>query len=73
MILFNLSSCLDKYSNVKYPPKLVAKIDNLQNKLIKLARGGFKHHTTVSMGHVKHILEEAFRYYLGYDVVSIDD
>lgn len=51
----------------------VAKIDGLQNKLIKLARGGFKHHTTVANGHVKHILEEAFKYYLGYDVVSIEN
>ena len=51
----------------------VAKIDNLQKKLIKLARGGFKHHTTVANGHVKMILEEAFKYYLGYDVVSIED
>ena len=50
----------------------VAKIDNLQNKLIKLARGGFKHHTTVANGHVKAVLEEAFKYYLGYDVVSIE-
>ena len=49
----------------------VAKIDDLQNKLIKLARGGFKHHTTVANGHVKAILEEAFKYYLGYDVVEI--
>ena len=51
----------------------VAKIDNLQKKLIKLARGGFKHHTTVANGHVKFILEEAFKYYLGYDVVSIEE
>lgn len=51
----------------------VARIPNLQKKLIRLARGGFKHHTTVARGHVKHILEEAFRYYLGYDVVSVDD
>lgn len=51
----------------------VAKIDNLQKKLIKLARGGFKHHTTVANGHVKDILEEAFKYYLGYDVVSIEE
>lgn len=51
----------------------VAKIDGLQKKLINLARGGFKHHTTVSSGHVKHILEEAYKYYLGYDLVSIDD
>lgn len=51
----------------------VAKIDNLQDKLIRLARGGFKHHTTVANGHVKDILEEAFNIYLGYDVVSIED
>ena len=51
----------------------VARIPNLQRKLIRLARGVFKHHTTVARGHVKHILEEAFRYYLGYDVVSVDD
>ena len=50
----------------------VAKIDNLQNKLIKLARGGFKHHTTVANGHVKSVLEEAFGVYLGYNVVSIE-
>ena len=51
----------------------VAKIDNLQNKLIRLARGGFKHHTTVTRGRYKAILEEAFKYYLGYDVVSIEE
>ena len=50
----------------------VARIDDLQNKLLRLARGGFKHHTTVANGHVKAILEEAFRYYLGYDLVSIE-
>ena len=51
----------------------VAKIPNLQDKLIRLARGGFKHHTTVANGHVKWVLEEAFKYYLGYDLVSIED
>ena len=51
----------------------VAKIEDLQNKLIRLARGGFKHHTTVGCGHVKEILEEAFKYYLNYDVVSIEE
>ncbi len=50
----------------------VAKIPNLQDKLIRLARGGFKHHTTVANGHVKAVLEEAFTSYLGYDVVSIE-
>ncbi|MCL2158885.1 MAG: hypothetical protein FWH48_05715 [Oscillospiraceae bacterium] len=50
----------------------VAKIPNLQNKLIKLARGGFKHHTSVGLGHIKTILDEAFDVYLGYDMVQID-
>ena len=50
----------------------VAKISNLQDKLIRLARNGFKHHTTVANGHVKDILEEAFRYYLHYALIDID-
>ncbi|MDR1641105.1 MAG: hypothetical protein LBT59_15545 [Clostridiales bacterium] len=50
----------------------VAQIDDLQNKLIKLARGGFKHHTSVGVGHMKAVLEEAFGIYLHYGLVSID-
>ena len=50
----------------------VAHIPNLQDKLIRLARGGFKHHTTVGVGHMKDILDEAFNTYLHYDVVDID-
>ena len=50
----------------------VAEIPDLQNKLITLAKGGFKHHTTVGVGHMKHVLEEAFTTYLGYDLISID-
>jgi len=50
----------------------VAEIDDLQNKLIRLARGGFKHHTSVGVGHLKEVLNEAFTTYLHYDVVSID-
>lgn len=38
----------------------VAEIPNLQDKLIKLAKGGFKHHTTVGVGHMKYVLEQAF-------------
>ena len=49
----------------------VAQIPDLQNKLIKLARGGFKHHTSVGKGHMKEVLTEAFTTYLGYDVVEI--
>ena len=50
----------------------VAHIPDLQNKLIKLARGGFKHHTSVGVGHIKAILTEAFTNYLGYEVRDID-
>jgi len=50
----------------------VAEIPDLQNKLIKLAKGGFKHHTAVGVGHMKEILKEAFTTYLGYDWVDID-
>ena len=50
----------------------VAEIDDLQNKLLKLARGGFKHHTAIGVGHMKKILREAFTEYLHYDLVEID-
>ena len=50
----------------------VAEIANLQDKLIRLARGGFKHHTAICEGHYKAILQEAFTTYLGYDWVDID-
>lgn len=50
----------------------VASIPDLQNKLIKLAKGGFKHHTSVGVGHLKEVLEEAFTTYLHYDWVDID-
>ncbi|MGI6696812.1 MAG: L-fucose/L-arabinose isomerase family protein [Christensenellales bacterium] len=50
----------------------VAQIDGLQDKLIRLARGGFKHHTSIGKGHMKYVLEEAFTTYLGYDLVQID-
>lgn len=50
----------------------VAKIPDLEEKLLRLARGGFKHHTSVGMGHMKEILKEAFTTYLHYDWVDID-
>lgn len=50
----------------------VAEIPDLENKLIKLARGGFKHHTSVGVGHMKEILKEAFTTYLNYEWVDID-
>lgn len=50
----------------------VAEIPDLQNKLIRLARGGFKHHTSIGTGHMKDVLKEAVTTYLGYDWVEID-
>ncbi|MFT3982559.1 MAG: hypothetical protein QM697_01520 [Lachnospiraceae bacterium] len=50
----------------------VAQIPDLQNKLIRLAKGGFKHHTSVGFGHYKEVLKEAFINYLHYDWVDID-
>lgn len=50
----------------------VAQIPDLQNKLIRLARGGFKHHTSVGVGRYQEVLKEAFTNYLHYDWVDID-
>ncbi|MDO5136512.1 MAG: hypothetical protein Q4D55_10705 [Eubacteriales bacterium] len=50
----------------------VCEIPDLENKLLRLARGGFKHHTSVGEGHMKEILKEAFTTYLHYDWVEID-
>ncbi len=50
----------------------VCEINDLQNKLIRLARGGFKHHTAICEGHMKEVLKEAFTTYLHYDWVEID-
>ena len=50
----------------------VCEIPDLQNKLIRLARGGFRHHTSVGVGHMKDVLKEAFTTYLGYEWVEID-
>ena len=67
-----------KFTNDEIEPEFfgcggVAEIPNLQDKLIKLAKGGFKHHTTVGVGHMKYVLEQAFETYLGYKIVNIDD
>ncbi|WP_220094311.1 L-fucose/L-arabinose isomerase family protein [Paenibacillus sp. YN15] len=50
----------------------VARIPGLQKKLITLGRGGFRHHTAVGVGHVKQILQEAFKYYLGYEILDLE-
>lgn len=49
----------------------VAHIENLQPKLIRLGREGFRHHTTIGVGHMERVLKEAFKYYLGYEIMDI--
>ncbi len=49
----------------------VAEIENLQPKLIKLARSGFRHHTAIGKGRMAAILREAFVTYLGYDLIEL--
>jgi L-fucose isomerase-like protein len=49
----------------------VAEIPALQEKLIHLARGGFKHHTSIGVGHMKKVLDEAFNIYLQYENTEI--
>ena len=50
----------------------VCEIPHMEDKMLRLAKGGFKHHTCVGVGHMKEILKEAFTTYLGYDWVDID-
>jgi L-fucose isomerase-like protein len=43
----------------------------LQDKLLTLGRNGFRHHTAVGVGNLKSILDEASKYYLGYDLIEL--
>lgn len=50
----------------------VCELPDMENKLIRLAKGGFKHHTCIGVGHLKDVLKEAMTTYLGYEWVEID-
>lgn len=49
----------------------VAQINDLQRKLIVLAKNGYRHHTAIGKGHMANILKEAFTTYLGYDLMEL--
>lgn len=49
----------------------VAEIPGLEDKVKKLARNGFRHHTAVGVGHLSAVLREAFETYLGYDSFAL--
>jgi len=49
----------------------VVEVDNLQDKLTAIGRKGFRHHVSVTFGHVALPVREAFTTYLGYDMTEI--
>ncbi len=50
----------------------VARIENLQSKLLRIGSEGHRHHTNVTEGNIAAPLREAFEKYLGYDVDFLD-
>ncbi len=47
----------------------VAEIADLQAKLLVIGKQGFRHHTSVTFGHVASSVKEAFTTYLNYDMI----
>jgi L-fucose isomerase-like protein len=65
-----------EFTNDVIPPEFfgcagVAKIAGLQSKLKNIGYGGYRHHVSVSTGHMAAAVEEAFTRYLGYDILEI--
>jgi L-fucose isomerase-like protein len=48
--------------------RAVAEVPDLQGLMRHVCREGFEHHVVMNASHTAHILEEAFRVYLGWDV-----
>ncbi len=49
----------------------VAKIEGLQKKMIYMGKNGFRHHTSLTEGHVLTAIEEAFKTYLRYETAIL--
>ena len=49
----------------------VARIPGLQPKLIRIGRGGYRHHVSVAEGNWRRALDEAFTNYLGYEKTEL--
>ncbi len=49
----------------------VARIEDLQNKLLSIGKKGFRHHVGVTSDHVVKAVKEAFQTYLKYDITDI--
>ncbi len=50
----------------------VAEIPQLQNKLLRIGKAGFRHHVSLTTGLYERALKEAFETYLGYDIVDLE-
>jgi len=50
----------------------VAKIADLQKKLVKIGKNGYRHHVSVTSGHVEKAVLEAFSTYLKYDIQELE-
>ncbi|MDY0289027.1 MAG: hypothetical protein RBR15_09420 [Sphaerochaeta sp.] len=51
----------------------VARIENLQKKLIRIGMAGHRHHTNITSGNLAAILKEGLVKYLAYNVVDLDE
>jgi len=49
----------------------VARIDNLQQKLNRIGYAGYRHHVSMTPGHVAAAVREAFVRYLGYELFEL--
>ncbi|MDP4223863.1 MAG: hypothetical protein Q8868_11175 [Bacteroidota bacterium] len=49
----------------------VAQIENLQEKLYRIGYNGYRHHVSVTPGHLSTALREACVHYLGYEITEI--
>ena len=49
----------------------VARIPELQKKLNIIGRTGYRHHVSMTFGHVENAVREAFSTYLGYSPTEI--
>lgn len=49
----------------------VVEVENMQKMFVDLGYAGHRHHTTMTPGHVADAVDEAFRHYLGYEVMRL--
>ena len=48
----------------------VVKINDLQQRLLKLGQNGFRHHTALTQGHVSEAVREVFKTYLNFSLIN---